>query len=66
MMTREGASKIVNFITPGARIPVLGRDHIYHVVQKVLPSLSVYSIKNDSVLIHLSLCLRHLLPVENV
>ena len=45
----EGASKIVNFITLGARIPVLGRDHINHIVKKVLPSVSVYSIKNDLV-----------------
>mgnify|MGYP003691535241 CR=1 FL=1 len=32
-MTKEGSSKIVNFITLGARIPVLGRDHINHIVQ---------------------------------
>ena len=55
MVMREGASKIVNFITLGARIPVLGCDHINHIVQKVLPSLYVYNIKNDLVYTYIAL-----------
>ena len=32
MMTKEGSTKIVNFITPGAGVIVLGRGHINHIV----------------------------------
>ena len=32
MMTKEG-SKIVNFMTPGAGVLVLGRGHISHIVK---------------------------------
>ena len=30
MMTKEGFTKIVNFMTPGAVVLVLGRDRISH------------------------------------
>ena len=30
MMTREGYTKIVNFMTPGVGVLVLGRGHISH------------------------------------
>ena len=30
MMTKEGSTKIVNFMTPGAGVLVLGRGHISH------------------------------------
>ena len=33
MMTKEGSTKIVNFMTPGAGILVLGRGHISHIVK---------------------------------
>ena len=32
-MTNEGSTKIVNFMTPGAEILVLGRGHLYHIVK---------------------------------
>ena len=31
MMTKEGSTKIVNFMTPGAGVLVLGRGHISHI-----------------------------------
>ena len=33
MMAKEGSTKILNFITPGQGLPVLGRDHIHHKVK---------------------------------
>ena len=33
MMTKEGSTKIVNFMTPGVGVPVLGHCHINHVVE---------------------------------
>ena len=30
MMTKEVSTKIVNYLTPGAGVPVLGRGHISH------------------------------------
>ena len=33
MMTKEGSTKIVNFMTPGAEVLVLGRGHISHIVK---------------------------------
>ena len=33
MMTKEGSTKIVNFITPGAGVLLLGRGHISHIVK---------------------------------
>ena len=33
MMTKEGSTKIVNFMTPGAGVLVLGRGHIRHIVK---------------------------------
>ena len=33
MMTEEGSTKIVNFITPGTWVLVLGRGHISHIVK---------------------------------
>ena len=33
MMTKEGSTLIVNFMTPGAGVLALGRGHISHVVK---------------------------------
>ena len=33
MMNKEGSTKIVNFMTPGAGVLVLGRGHISHIVK---------------------------------
>ena len=33
MMTKEGSTKIVNFMTPGAGVLVLERGHISHIVK---------------------------------
>ena len=33
MMTKEGSTKIVNFMTPGAGVLVLGRGLISHIVK---------------------------------
>ena len=33
MMTKEGSTKILNFMTPGAGVLVLGRGHISHIVK---------------------------------
>ena len=33
MMTKVGSTKIVNFMTPGAGVLVLGRGHISHIVK---------------------------------
>ena len=33
MMTKEGSTKIINFITPGVGVLVLGRGHISHRVK---------------------------------
>ena len=33
MMIKEGSTKIVNFMTPGAGVLVLGRGHISHIVK---------------------------------
>ena len=32
-MTKEGTIKIVNFLTPGAGVLLLGCDHISHIVK---------------------------------
>ena len=32
-MTTEGSTKIVNFMTPGVGVLVLGRGHISHIVK---------------------------------
>ena len=41
MMTKEGFIKIVNFMTPGARVLVLERGHMSHIVN--MHYVSVYS-----------------------
>ena len=33
MMTKEGSTKIVNFMTPGAGVLMLGHGHISHIVK---------------------------------
>ena len=44
LMTKEGSTKIVNFMTPGAGVLMLGRGHISHYSEYVLSStLSIYS-----------------------
>ena len=42
MMTNEGSTKIVIFITPGAGVLVLGSGHISHIM-KMHYLLSIYS-----------------------
>ena len=39
MMTKEGSTKIVNFMTPGVGVLMLGRGHISHYSS----TLSVYN-----------------------
>ena len=43
MMTTEGSTKIVNFMTPGAGVMMLGRGHISHCQYVVFSTLSIYS-----------------------
>ena len=45
MMTKEGSTKIVNFMTPGAGVLVLGRALISHIVKMhyFFKNLLVYS-----------------------
>ena len=44
MMTKEGPTKIVNFIIPGAGVLAIGRGHISHYSKYVVSStLSIYS-----------------------
>ena len=44
MITKEGSTQIVNFMTPGALVLMLGRSHISHYSEYVLSStLSIYS-----------------------
>ena len=44
MMTKGGSTKIVNFMTPGAGVLILGRGHISHCSDYVVSStLSMYS-----------------------
>ena len=44
MMTKEGSTKIVNFMTPGAAVLMLGRGHISHYSEyEVSSTLSIYS-----------------------
>ena len=33
MMTKEASTKLVNFMTPGPVVLVLGRGHISHIVE---------------------------------
>ena len=45
MMTKEGYTKIVNLMTPGAGVLMLGRGHISHYSEDVLLyfTLSIYN-----------------------
>ena len=44
MMTKEGSTQIVNFMTPGAGVLMLGHGHISHYSEYVLSStLTIYS-----------------------
>ena len=44
MMTKEGSTKIADFMTPGAGVLVLGHAHISHYSEYALSStLSIYS-----------------------
>ena len=44
MMTKEGSTEIVNFMTHWAWVLMLGRDHISHYSEYVVSStLSIYS-----------------------
>ena len=43
-MTKEGSTEIVTFMTPGAGVLMLGRDHISHCSEYVVSvTLSIYS-----------------------
>ena len=46
MMTKEGSTKIVNFMTPGAGVLLLGRGLISHIVKMhyFFKNLLLYSI----------------------
>ena len=47
MMTNEGSTKIVNFMTPRAGVLMLGRGHISHFSKYILSStISIYSTLN--------------------
>ena len=46
MMTDEGYTKIVNFMTPGAGVLVLRRGHILHII-KVYQLLSTPELRSD-------------------
>ena len=51
MSTKEGFTKFVNLMTPGAGVLMLGRGHISHYSEDVLYStLSIYSTLIDIVL----------------
>ena len=43
MMTKEGSTQIVNFMTPGAGVLMLGRGHISHYSELLSSTLSIYS-----------------------
>ena len=43
MMTKEGSTKIVNFMTPGAGILMFGRGHISHIVNMYYHLLYQYT-----------------------
>ena len=44
MMTKEGSTKIVNFMTNGTAVLMLGRDNISHYSEYALSStLSIYT-----------------------
>ena len=44
MMTKEGSTKIINFMTAGAAVLMLRRGHISHYSEYVLsPTRSIYS-----------------------
>ena len=43
MMTKEGSTKIVNFMTPGAGILMLGRDHISYILNMYFIYFTIYS-----------------------
>ena len=41
MMTKEGSTKIVNFMTPGSGVLMLGCGHISHIVKCII-SLKIF------------------------
>ena len=45
MMTKEGSTKIVNFMTPGAGVLLIGRGHISHIekIHYFFKNLFLYS-----------------------
>ena len=43
MMTKEGSTQIINFMTPGAGVLMLGYGHISHYSEYVFSTLSIYS-----------------------
>ena len=63
MMTKEGSTKIVNFMTHGAGVLVLGRGHISHVVKMhyFFQNLHLYSqafVESSKELLCSSVCRR--------
>ena len=42
-MTKEGSTEIVNGITPGAGVLVLGHGHLSHIVKMHYPLLYQYT-----------------------
>ena len=47
MMTKEGSTKIVNFITPGAGVIVLGRGHKSYIVKNIIFSKYIVIMTKD-------------------
>ena len=50
MMTKEGSTQIVNFMTLGTGVLMLGRGHISHIVNVLSSTLSIYNTLNGIVL----------------
>ena len=51
MMTKEASTLIVNFMTPGAGVLVLGHDHISYIVKYLVGVMS--HLKNISIKMYL-------------
>ena len=47
MKTKLGSIKLVNVMTPGAEVPVLGRSHISHTVNRHLKIFSTPGYRSE-------------------
>ena len=50
-MTKVGSTKIVNLITPGAEVLVLGHGHLSHLVKKHCFYIEAYIRQTESIVI---------------